>query len=126
LCPANLSLFLNTIRQRGGNHVLSVTAIVVDAGNFAIDAHREISAPAFIADEIVSTVPADADALTQSPRSDVITNRIDPPRDFVTGNPRILNGQNTFLDDGIAMTDSARFNLQKNFAWFGFRNVTFN
>src|SRR5207302_9339175 len=57
--------FIRNRRHRfgGRNHVFGVTAVEIDAGDFAIRAHAEISATAFVANKIVSAVPADTNAL---------------------------------------------------------------
>ena len=39
-------------RRRRRDHVFGITAIEIDPGDLAIDAHREIAAPALFADEI--------------------------------------------------------------------------
>src|SRR5439155_21549833 len=58
-------------RCRRCDHVLGISAVEIEACDFAIDAHGEISALALCADEAMSAMPADADALTFLPFNDV-------------------------------------------------------
>src|SRR5260221_6031785 len=54
-------------RFRARDHVLGISAVGIEAGDFPINAHREITPPALCADETMSTMPANADALTSFP-----------------------------------------------------------
>src|SRR5205814_2297169 len=54
-------------RRHRRDHVLSISAIEIDTGDFAIYAHGEIAAPALFADKTMPAVPAYADALTFLP-----------------------------------------------------------
>src|SRR5215203_4763265 len=83
------------IRDRGQrtcwcNHVFSVSAVEVDAGNLSIDAHREVSATTLFAHEAVAAVPANTNALTETPCGDVVAECMDPSGNLVTGYARIL------------------------------------
>src|SRR5438132_2299796 len=71
--------FIGNRRQRRsrGDHVLGVTAIEIDAGHLAIGAHRKIAAPTLVADEIVSAMPADTDALSFRPIGHAVADKID-------------------------------------------------
>jgi hypothetical protein len=50
-----------------GDHVLGITAVEVDAGDFSIDAHREVTAPALFTNKTMPAMPTDTDALTNCP-----------------------------------------------------------
>ena len=78
---------------RRRDHVFCITTIKIDAGDFAINAHSKIAAPALLADEIVSAMPADTDALPLFPIRDTIADRINPSGDFVTRHARILKAR---------------------------------
>src|SRR5215472_6641469 len=122
----------NLIRNRGEcgrgcNHVLGISTIEIETGDFAIDTHREISAAALLADEIMAAVPTDTDALPHSPCCDLVAKYLDASRNFVAGNARILKtGPKSLLDQRIAMTDPARFNLDQDFAGVWLRDFAFN
>jgi hypothetical protein len=53
--------------SRVHRQVLGISAIEIEARDFAIDAHREIAAPAMFAHETMSAMPAYADALAFFP-----------------------------------------------------------
>src|SRR5215831_17103327 len=76
---------------RGGDHVLGIATIEIEARDFAIDAHREIATPAVFANETMAAVPADADTLTLFPFLNVAPDRIDASRDLMTWHPGILH-----------------------------------
>src|ERR1700675_1834688 len=77
-------------RFRPRDHVFGIAAVVIEPGDLAIDAHHEITAPALVANEVVSGVPTDADALTFFPICNSAAERVDFSRDFVAGDSRIL------------------------------------
>src|SRR5256885_2918290 len=86
-------------RQFIGNHgqprrrcdqIFRISAVEIEAGDFAIDAHGEIPAPARFTDETMSSMPAHPYAQTFAPTRDVAADRIDAARDLVTRHPRKL------------------------------------
>ena len=109
--------FVGNRRQRGRrcNHVFGIAAVEIDTGDFAIHAHREIAAPALFADETMSAMPADANALTFLPGGDVVSDRVDLPGDFMTRHAWILqSGPETFFDKHVAVANAARFHFHAN------------
>jgi hypothetical protein len=63
----------------------------------------------------MSAVPAYANALTFLPFRDVVTDRIDASRDFMTRHTRILKpGPETLLYDEIAVANAAGFHFHTN------------
>src|SRR6185369_16007354 len=106
------------------DHVLSVASIEIDAGHLAIDAHREVAAPAWFADETVSAVPAYADSLPGLPRGDGFAECVDASGDFVTRDARILKPRPlTFFDKSITVADAARFYLHANLSRSRLRDI---
>src|SRR4030095_10788211 len=95
-------------RWRRCDHVLGISAVEIDGGDFAIDAHCEIAAQALFAHETISAMPAYADALTLFPFRDVAAHRIDASRDFMTRHTGILKpAPETLFDDHIAAANAA-------------------
>src|SRR5437899_12918478 len=78
--------FIRNRRHRfgGRNHVFGVTAVEIDAGDFAIDAHREIAAPPLRADETMPAMPAYTNALAFFPVRHAITDCVDAAGNFMT------------------------------------------
>ena len=106
--------------------MLGIPAVEIDARDLAIDAHREIAAPALFALEAMSTVPPDTDTLTVLPASDTATERIDPPGDFMARHTGILNpGPETFFDEHVAVANAARLHLHANLSRARLRDVAF-
>src|SRR5439155_15667581 len=68
--------FIGNRRQCGcrRDHMLAVPAVEIDARDFAIDAHREITASTLFALKAMSTMPAHADALAVFPLNDTATD----------------------------------------------------
>src|SRR5690242_20193439 len=68
--------FVGNRSQRGRrcDHILSIAAIEIDAGDFAIAAHRKIAAAALLTDKIMPAVPTDANALSFFPTCDAAAN----------------------------------------------------
>src|SRR5947209_659756 len=58
-------------RSRRCNHVLSVSTIELDAGDLPINAHCKVTTPALFADETMSTMPSNTNALPFGPCCDV-------------------------------------------------------
>jgi hypothetical protein len=107
--------------------IVSITAIEVNGGNFLVAAEDEISAAAELAGKAVSAVPADSDALPGFPVCYIGTGGVDSPGDFVAGNPWILNArEESFLDEHVAVANSASFDLDANLCAGGIGNISFN
>jgi hypothetical protein len=86
-------------------------------------AHCEIATPAFVANKIVSTVPANTDALACFPIRNAVACKIDNSRDFMTRDARIFDtGPQTFLYERVAVTNAARFDFDPNLSRTGLRN----
>jgi hypothetical protein len=49
------------------DHMRGITTVKIDSGDFAIDAHGEVTAPALLAYEAMAAMPTDADSLTNCP-----------------------------------------------------------
>src|SRR4029077_1377251 len=104
--------------------VLRVTAVEIDAGDFALSAHREIATPAFVANEIVATVPANTNALTLLPLRHAVAGKIDNPGDLMPRHARVLNSRpKTFFDQRVAMANPARFYLHPHLSRSGLGNL---
>src|ERR1019366_5169784 len=94
------------------NHVLLVTAIVADGCDFFVLAVNEIATAAGFADETMTAMPTNADALAGLPVGDVSAHGIDTAGDFVSGNARILNaGPVAFFHERIAVADATGFDF---------------
>src|ERR1035438_8440640 len=116
-------------RERLGwrNHVFGIAAIKIDTGDLAIHAHREITAPALVADEIVATMPAHAHAIALCPIRDAVAEGIHATGDFVAWHSRILQSRpHSVLHKHIAVTDAAGLNLYPNLPGTGLRNLAFD
>src|SRR5437867_2800416 len=113
--------------RRWRNHILGISAVKIDARNLAIDAHSEIAAPALFADEIMSAMPADADALAFFPFRNPVADCIDAPGDLMTGHTRILkSGPQTFFDEHIAVANAACLHFHANLPSARLRDVAFH
>ena len=109
------------------DHVFRVAAVVADSGNLLELAENEMAAPAGIAGEAMSAMPADADALAGLPLRDVGANRVDASGNLMAGNARVLqSGKARLLYDGVAVADAAGFNLDPNLGAARLRNRTFD
>src|SRR5262245_35689319 len=107
-----------------GNHVLGVPAIEIYAGDFPVDAHREIASPAVVTSETVSTVPTDANALTRFPGGDTAADCIETSRDLMTWHTRVLESwPPTFFHKHVAMANAAHLHLHPHLSGTGLRNV---
>src|SRR5262249_42059544 len=94
------------------DHVFSVAAVDVEARDLPIHAHGEVPAPALCADEAMSTMPADANALPWLPCCDVVADGIDASRDFMTWHTRIRQPRpETFFNKRVAVANAARFDF---------------
>src|SRR6266516_3756259 len=70
--------FIRNCGERGRrcDHVFGISAIEIEARDFAIDTHCEIAVPALRADETMSAMPPHADALTFLPFCDAVADRV--------------------------------------------------
>jgi hypothetical protein len=110
-----------------GDHVLGISAIEVDSGDFLDLAIDEITTSAGIANETVSTMPSDSHALARFPESDIWPDRIDASGNLVPGNTWILNtGKMAFFDERIAVADSTSLNLNTDLTACRLRDRTFD
>src|SRR5262249_15106120 len=104
-------------RALRGDHVLPIAAIEAEAGHLLRLARKEIPAPARVAASAIAAVPADADALPRSPFRDSLSDGVDRSGHLVTRHARVGNARKEpFLDDRIAMADSAGLDLDANVA----------
>jgi len=114
-------------RLGGRNHVLRVTAVVADAGNFLVLAENEIAAAAGIASETMTAVPSDSDALAGFPIGNVRTDTVDAAGDFVSGNAWVLEaGPIAFLYERVAVADAAGLDLNPDLGATGLGNISFD
>src|SRR5689334_18905914 len=121
--------FVGNRSQRGRwcDDILSIAAIEIDAGDFAIAAHRKIAAAALLTDKIMPAVPTDANALPFFPTCDAAANCIDMSCDFVAWHARILQaGPQTLLDQRVTVANAARFDFHAHLSGSWLRNVAFN
>src|SRR5215213_10000114 len=107
------NLIRNRSQHRGWcNHVLGISTVEVYPGDFSINTHREVAAPALFTYEAVAAMPADTNALTCRPCCDVVAYGIDAAGDFMTRHTRILNARpETFFNEHIAVANATRFNF---------------
>jgi hypothetical protein len=108
-------------RIRRRNQVLCISTVEINASDFSIDAHREVTTTTLFADEAMSTMPTDTDALTFGPRSNVVANRIDVSCNFMTWHTWILKpGPKPFFNKSIAVANATclNFNADLSSAWF--------
>jgi hypothetical protein len=83
----------------------------------------EVAAPAGVALEAVSAVPAYAHTLPWLPKCHVRANRINASRDFVAGDARVLDaGPVSFFHQHVAVADAAGFDLNANLLGAGLRD----
>src|SRR5438046_936046 len=105
--------FIGNHCQRGNwcDHVLGIPTVEVDAGDFSIDAHREVTTSALFAHKTMSTMPTYPHALPFCPSCDVVADRIDASGYFMTRDPGILKpGPQTFFDESVAVANAASLN----------------
>ena len=109
---------------RSDDQVIGIAAVEIDPGDFAIDAHGEIPAPALFADETMSSMPANADSLTFRPLRNIASDRIDAAGNFMTRHTWILNARpQTVLHQDIAVADATRFHFHANLTGARLRNL---
>ncbi len=72
-------------------------------------------------------MPSHAHPLSGLPWRDAGSDRINPSADLMSGHSRELqSGVQGFLDQGVAVTDAAGFDLNANLARPGLRNIPFD
>jgi len=107
-------------------HVFGIASVAGNARDAAVCAHAKVASPASLALEVVRTVPPDANALSGLPGSDRTAYGIHPACDFMPWNTGILQPwPGAFLDQYIAVANSAGFNFDANLPGPGLRNLPF-
>src|SRR5690242_12223831 len=102
------------------DYVFGITAVKVDAGDFARGTHCEIAAPALVADKIMSAMPTNTNTLTFVPIWNAIPDRIDASCDFMTRHAWILKpGPKAFFYQNVAVTNSAGFDFHSDLSSAG-------
>jgi hypothetical protein len=80
-----------------------------------------------VAGKIMSTVPADPNALALLPSNDTSAYRVDPAGDFVPRHARILKSRpETFLHQDIAVANAARLYFHANLPGTRLRDIAFH
>src|SRR5205814_3147120 len=111
-------------RFRPDDQIIVIAAVEIDAGDFAIDAHGEIPAPALVANKAVTAVPAYSDSLAFRPLRDIASDRIDSTGNFMTRHTWILNSwPQAVLHQHIAVANATRFDFDANLPRSGLRDV---
>jgi len=73
----------------------------------------------------MAAMPPHADSLTWAPCGHAFAEGVDPPRDFVTWDTRILNaGPQPFFNKEVAVTNATRLHFHADLSRAGFRNFT--
>ena len=103
------------------DRVLGIAAVVAESGDFLPFAVDEEAFAAGVADEAVAAVPADAHPVALLPLGHVGADLVDAPGDLVARNPRQRQaGKRAGLHEGVAVADSAGFDLDADLARGGF------
>jgi len=103
---------------------LLISTVITNSADLEILAIAKISAAAFAACAIVSSVPPDAGALSFSPRGNARAEFMDNTGDLVSGYTRISNPrQETFLGQDVTMANSARLHLDPHLSCARFGNL---
>src|SRR4051812_46839360 len=112
---------------RSDDQVLSVAAVEIDPGDLALHAHREIAAPAWVANKTMTAMPADSDWLTLRPWHDIASDRVDATGNFMTRHTWILNARpQTVLHQDIAVANATRLHFHANLSRARLRNFAFH
>ena len=107
--------------------MVGITTVKIDSGDFAIDAHGEVTTPALLAHEAMATVPTDADSLTSCPCGYVGAQGIESPGDLMTGDTWILkSGPDAVLYQDVAVANAAGLDPYTHLAGPRFGNVAFD
>jgi hypothetical protein len=109
---------------RSYDDILSITAVEIDSGDFAFHAHREITAPAWLANKAMTSMPANPYSLTFAPLSHLASHGVDSTGYLVTRHARVLNPRPIpVLDQNIAVANSTHFYFHPDLARTRFRRV---
>src|SRR5438093_9323278 len=122
--------FVRHTRQRfpGRDHVFGITAVERDAGRQQRDfACKELALPAVIAIAAVAAVPANPDALASLPWLHAFAHSVNNSNHLVSRHTWILNTRpESFFDQRIAVTNSARIDLDPHPPRLRLGNISFN
>jgi hypothetical protein len=103
---------------------LLVSTVVADAGNFQIPAIAKIPAPALATRTILTSMPANADALPLLPRGNSSAHFIDDAGDFVPWNAGILNSRpGAFFRENVTVADTTGLHLDPHVSCVRHRNL---
>ena len=105
----------------GGDDVVGIAAVVVDAGDELVFAEDEVAAAAGRAVVAVAAVPAEADALAELEERDVGADGVDDAGDLVAGDARDIGvpGHMAFLGERVAVADAAGLHANADMAGAG-------
>jgi hypothetical protein len=115
--------------ERGGrdDDLLSEPARIGQPGNLHFRAVDRVAAAARVAVTAVAAKPADSDALTDIKVFDVISDRVDAPRDLVAGDQREAQARHLAVDEHrIGVTDPDRLHDHPHVAAAGSDDVLFD
>src|SRR5262249_29058079 len=105
-------------------HVFLIAAVIADAANFLVLTMTEISAAAFAASVVVTTMPAHACALSFLPRGNARADCIDDTGHFVPGNARVLYARHhAFFREHVAVANATRLDLDPDLSGTRLRNL---
>ena len=111
----------------GGDDVVGIAAVVVDAADGLVFAEDEIAAAARRTVVAVASVPAEADALAGLEEGDVGADGVDDPGDFVAGGAGELDaGPVAFFGERVAVADAAGMNADTHVAGAGLGKFLFD
>jgi hypothetical protein len=97
-------------RARGRDHVVGVSAGKRRAGDRAVLAVHELAAPTAAAMAAIAARPADRHPFTLAPAHHTLAERVDMPRDLMTGSHRKPHTRPLVIDkQRIGVADAARF-----------------
>jgi hypothetical protein len=116
-------------RNRFGrsNHVLGIAAIEANPSDLRGLAINKVAAPAGIALETVTAVPANADTLAWFPKRHLWADRVNAAGQFVPRDAWILNsGPMPFFYQHIAVADTASLDLNTHLPTAWLRDRTLN
>ncbi len=111
-------------RLHGSHHVLLVSPVIADAGNFQIPAIAKISAPARQTRAILAPVPSNTDTLSLLPLGNIGTHFIDDAGHLMSGNARILNsGPCALFREHITVAHTTGLHLDPHVSCTRLRNL---
>ena len=105
-------------RQRNGwsDQVVGVATVISDARSSEVLAGHVIATPARLALPAVAAIPAQPDALPNSPLTHALANRIYQTDDLMPWHSRIRDRENAFLGRRIAVANPAGLHPHPNLA----------